>query len=106
MNDHKTKFLFKQGKRPFCLIWRSKFRIPISIIKGLLGYLLFAVPASYTMTWLLRKNVSNLALVDICFWAIDVFVWLMALIHLLEGMKYQSSENEIMRDLSDKFELI
>lgn len=58
------------------------------------------------MTWLLSDasaalGTKNLAIL----WLLDGLVWLLAIIFLVVGLKYQDSEKEITRDLGDKFQI-
>jgi len=105
-NDKKTKFRFKNGKRPYWFLPVLKKRFPKTITKGLFFYILFAFPASLAMTWLLSDGAAALKIKDlVILWFLDGLVWLLAAIFLIEGLKYQSCEKEILRDLGDKFEL-
>ena len=73
--------------------------------KGLFLYFVFSLPASYTMVWLLNDAISKLAIKDLSvLWFLDGLLWFLAIVFLIEGMKYQSSEKDILRDLGDKFE--
>lgn len=106
VNEYKTKFRFKNGKRPYWLPFNAKLKIPKSVPKGLFLYTVVALPASYAMIWLLGEKASTLSIKDIAFWwLMDGLFWLMAMIYFFEGIKYQSSEKEILRDLGDKFEI-
>jgi len=65
----------------------------------------FEYPASYAMTWLMSDasaaiEVDRLAI----FWLIDGLFWLLAIIFLVNGLRYHDSEKEIKRNLSDKFQ--
>lgn len=105
-NEKKTKFRYKKGKRPYWLLAWGNIKIPRTITKGLLAYSVFGFPASYAMTWLSGDAVINIATKDLAvLWFLDGLFWLMAIIFLIEGIKYQGSEKEIMRDLGDKFQL-
>lgn len=106
-NEHKTKFRFRKGKRPYWLPFGSNFKVPKTITKGVFFYSIVGLPASYGMTWLLSDASSALSIKDLSvLWFLDGLIWLLAVIFLLEGMKYQNSEKDILRDLGDKFQLI
>ena len=104
MNENKTKYQYKKGKRPYWIFLNGKIFIPKPFIKGLFFYTLFAVPSSYAMTWLwsdasLSLDLGNLIL----FRFVDILFWLVAIAFLIEGMKYQNSEKEILKGFGDKF---
>lgn len=106
INENKTKFRFKKGKRPYWFIFNRTIRIPKKITQGIIAYSAFGFPASYAMTWLLSDasaalGTKNLAIL----WLLDGLVWLLAIIFLVVGLKYQDSEKEITRDLGDKFQI-
>lgn len=106
INENKTKFRFRKGKRPYWFIFKRSIRIPKTITKGILAYSAFGFPASYAMTWLLSDASSALGAKNLAvLWLLDGLVWLIAIIYLIEGLKYQGSEKEITRDLGDKFQL-
>ena len=105
-NEKKTKFMYKKGKRPYWLFVRGNIKLPKTIIKGLLAYSVLGFPASYAMTWLLSDAAANIGTKDLAvLWFLDGLIWLMAIIFLVEGLKYQGSEKEIIRNLGDKFQL-
>ncbi|MFQ2301066.1 hypothetical protein ACK32U_15075 [Aeromonas dhakensis] len=106
INENKTKFRFKKGKRPYWFIFNRTIRIPNKITQEIIAYSAFGFPASYAMTWLLSDasaalGTKNLAIL----WLLDGLVWLLAIIFLVVGLKYQDREKEITRDLGDKFQI-
>lgn len=106
LNEKKTKFRFKDSKRPYWLMTKRKFKIPKAITKGIFFYALFAGPASLAMTWLMNVGVNILELWDlVIIWFLDGLLWLMEAIFLIEGFKYQDSEKELIRDLGGRFEI-
>ncbi|WBA12609.1 hypothetical protein [Salinivibrio kushneri] len=106
LNEKKSKFRFRDGRRPYWVFTNRKFKIPKAITKGVFFYALLAGPASVAMTWLMNAGVNTLELWDlVIFWFLDGLLWLMGAIFLIEGFKYQDSEKELIRDLGDKFEI-
>ncbi len=104
-NDKRTMFRYKKGKRPYWALLNGSIKLPKSIIKGVVVYMAFEYPASYAMTWLMSDasatiEVDRLAI----FWLIDGLFWLLAIIFLVNGLRYHDSEKEIKRNLSDKFQ--
>ncbi|TCI02396.1 hypothetical protein EZV61_13640 [Corallincola luteus] len=104
LNEAKSKFTFKKNKRPYWVLWSIK--IHRSFIKGLLGYLIFAIPSAFTISWILSDSSSSLDLSNlIALGVVAGLFWLMGGILLIDGMKYQSSEKELVRDLGEKFKV-
>ncbi|HHX35228.1 MAG TPA: hypothetical protein GX719_08170 [Gammaproteobacteria bacterium] len=105
-NENKTKFRYKKGKRPYWYLCAGKIKIPKTLIQGALKYFLFVLPASYVMTWLLADAGASLSTNNLIFlWFIDGLFWLLGIIFLIEGIKYQNSERDIIKNLGDKFQL-
>lgn len=124
LNENKTKFRFKKGKNPYFCLFRGKLKVPKSMPIGVIYYILFASPASLVMFYMLESqslNDSDLLIgflksligepsalqkpTVILIWLMDIMAWVISIIHLLKGMKYQQSENDIVKHLSDKFEV-
>ncbi|MEQ1546928.1 hypothetical protein [Methyloglobulus sp.] len=105
INDKRTKFKFQSGKKPYYLIFKQKIKLPLCFIKGCFLYILFALPASYGMSWLSKQGIKVLTIENMVILSVlDVLLWISAIIFLIEGIKYHSSVNELLRDLADKFE--
>lgn len=106
IDDKYAKFRYKKGKRPYWPMFKGKIKFPKTVIKGLLAYSAFGFPASYAMTWLASDATNSLKTKDLAFfWFLDALVWFIAIIFLIEGLKYQASEKDILRDLGDKFQI-
>lgn len=107
LNKNKTKFQYKKGKRPYYCFFEDKIKVPLSIIKGLFIYALFAIPASYGMTYLFGDFGSSLSIKNlVILWFIVGCLWFLGVISLIEGLKYQYSETDILKNLGDKFQII
>lgn len=105
-NEKKTKFRYKNGRRPYWFIFSGSVKIPKSITIGLCYYFAFGFPASFAMTWLASDAAANIATKDLLIlWFLDVLIWFIAIIFLIQGVKYQGSEKEIVQNLGDKFHL-
>ena len=103
LNKEKTKFRFKSGQRPYFNI--RKLRIPKSAMIGFVLYSIFAFPASFAMTWLIDHGVTETSIkLNILFWVLDLLTWFVAIMLLINGIKYQSSEKELLKDLGNKLE--
>lgn len=103
LNSSKTKFKFKSGQRPY--FNSKKFKIPKSATIGAALYFIFAFPASFAMNWLIDHGTTQISIKSsLLFWVLDALFWFVAIMLLINGIKYQSSERELLRDLGNKFE--
>lgn len=104
INQFKTQFKFKSGGRPYWIFFNKK--IPKKAPIGMALYLLFGVPASYGMTWLIdsgfdKANVWS----NVIGWFFVILFWFVAIAAFLEGLKYQGSEKELIKHLGRTFEI-
>lgn len=104
MNGNKTKFKFKKGKLPYWVACGIRF--PKALTKGFSLYFIYALFALHLSGWILQQSETYaMATIDIyALWFLDILLWVMAIIYLVEGFKNQSSEAEIIKYLGDKFE--
>jgi len=104
LNNSKTKFKFKSGQRPY--FNAKKFKIPKSATIGTSLYFIFAFPASFAMNWLIDHGTTQISIKSsLLFWVLDALFWFIAIMLLINGIKYQNSERELLRDLGNKFEV-
>ncbi|WP_152607093.1 hypothetical protein [Pseudoalteromonas sp. ECSMB14103] len=104
-NEKKTKFRYRNNKRPYWFFPLGNIRIPRVLTKGAITYTLLGFPASIAMNWLVSDMAASLSTKNlVIFWFLDALIWLIAVIFLLEGIKYQSIQKDVLKDLGDKFE--
>ena len=100
-NDKKTKIKYRKGRESF---WYLKsIKIPKAITKGGCAYLFFSLSASYLGIWLNGLNVELVAVLPL--WLIVGLFWIIAVLFLIDSMKYHFSEKELTENLGSKFEL-
>lgn len=105
LNDKKTKFCYKEGKRPYKIIF-GKYRFPITIFKGCILYSILAFISLLGFQLLLNNAFSELDIFQLTLlWLLAIVLLIIALISLIVGLKYQDSEKEIQSKLSDKFQI-
>lgn len=103
--DQNTKFRYKKGKRPYWSLLNGRVKLPKAMIKGLAVYMAFEYPASYAMTWLLNDATATLETTNlVIFWFMDGLIWLLAIIFLVNGLRFHDCEKEIKKHLSDIFQ--
>lgn len=100
-NNKKNKFRFRKGRESYWKYGGNK--IPKALPKGVLFYFLWALPASYGVTWLMNNNYGMV--ISGVLWLIDIFAWFIAVVFLIGGMKYHFCEDELKDALGNKLEL-